>query len=265
MIVLPFIAYNLINSKNNKEVLSEKNVNSLAAPSADPSPNPDPSSSPSPRYIPSKSSYTIAIIGDSMVDTMGENLEYLTKSLKAQYPQTAFKLFNYGIGGENVEKGLLRFDKPLIYKERNFSALSSLKADVIIVGSFAYNPFSPHDRQKHYTLLSQLVEKAVNANADVYLLAEIAPLGSNFGQGPNGINWPNDLALNQAAHIVQQLENVLNLANSKNLPLINAYLESQVNGKYGSGVYTDANDGIHPSVQGHVLMANLIARTLKLK
>lgn len=212
-----------------------------------------------------KSTYKIAMYGDSMVDTMGDNLEYLQKALSSIYPATKINLYNYGIGAQNVEAGVSRFEKEFNYKERKYPSIVDLKPDIIILGSFAYNPFSDHDAQKHLSLLSQLTTKALKVTPNLYLLAEIAPLKENFGKGEHGINWPEDMAAKQAAHIVEQLENAENLAKTRKIALVDAFAETQQNGKFGHVSYVNGDDGIHPSVAGHVLMANLIARTLVFK
>ena len=94
--------------------------------------SPKPTSSPSPAPKLSKSTYTIALFGDSMIDTMGENLDYLDKALKAKYPQTNFQLYNYGIGSQNVEEGLARFENNFSYQSRNYPPIGQIKPDVII-------------------------------------------------------------------------------------------------------------------------------------
>ncbi len=251
-----------LKNQTKPQVLSQQ---TQAAPSPTvptPSPTtPPPSPTPTPKL--SKSSYSIAIFGDSMVDTMGENLDYLQKSLGARWANTTFKLYNYGIGGQNVQQGLDRFDKPFSYQTRNYLPLSALKPDIIVVGSFAYNPFSPHDRNHHWLTLTALVNRAKENGSDIYMLAEIAPRASGFGKGPGGINWPENLARDQAAHIIEQLQNAVNLAKSMNIPLIDAFDKSKVNGNYGENTYINENDGIHPSVEGHMFIADLIATTLK--
>lgn len=270
LIVIPAIGYNLI-SESKQEVLSEKTAAipklESASPTPTPTPTPIPSPTPTASTIPilSKASYTIAVIGDSMVDTMGENMQYLEQSLDARYPQTNFNLYNYGIGGQNIAQGLERFKKPFSYQTREFPPIGGIAADVIIVASFAYNPFSPHNRDQHWLTLTQLVTEARQTGADVYLLAEVAPLKTGFGDGPGGINWPPDLAGQQAENIRQQLENAINLSRELSVPLINAYGKSTVDGKFGDRVYVSAHDGIHPSVEGHLLMADLIAQTIVLK
>ena len=120
-----------------------------------------------PAKTPSKKSYLIAAIGDSMVDTMGSSLDYLAKSLKKKYPNTNFAYYNYGKGAENVEEALARFDKPFSYFERNYPPISHLNADILIVGSYAYNPLIPHNKDKHWQLLASLIQKAKDTGVKV--------------------------------------------------------------------------------------------------
>lgn len=214
---------------------------------------------------PAKTSYSIAIYGDSFVDTMGENLEYLQGSLKRRYPNLTFNFYNYGIGSQNVQQGVERFDSAFDYKTRHYPPITSLHPDIIIIGSFGYNPFSPHDRNRHWQVLTQLVQKAKNTGSTVYMLAEVAPLKNGFGKGPGGVNWGDDAANLQAQHITQQLQNAVYLARDHlKVPLIDAYNPSTVDGTFGNPKYVNKNDGIHPSELGHQFMADLIAKTIKL-
>ena len=266
-IVASLFGYKLLKDQSKQQVLSENTQTSLASssPLTGPSPTEEPLPTPSLLPQPTKPGYSIAIIGDSMVDTMGESLEYLQKSLTARYPKTTFKLYNFGIGGQNVAQGLARFDQPFSYQTRNFPPLSQLKPDIIIVASFAYNPFPPHDRNRHWLTLTELVNRAKTTGSSVYMLAEIAPLQSGFGKGPGGINWPENLAHDQALHIIEQLQNAVNLSKSLGVPLIDAFDKSKISGNYGESTYVNSNDGIHPSVEGHLFMADLIATTLKFR
>jgi hypothetical protein len=244
----------------------------LPSPTISPSPTivnyltPSPTISNGPPSLPSRDLYTVAIIGDSMVDTMGEVLEYLDHSLKQKYPHTRFLLYNYGKGSENVEMGLNRFGSHLTYQDRNYPSLPELKPDILIVASFAYNPFTPYDRDRHWLGLTKLVEQAKNLTSNVYLLAEIAPLRSDFGKGPNGVNWDSQTAYTHSGHIIEQLENVVGLAKTFNIPLIDAFHPSlQSSGQEGKREYVNPGDGIHPNVAGHTFMAEKIARSINLK
>lgn len=248
---------------NSPKVPRKESVKAVTAPILL-SPTPILTSIPTPIALPQKSSYSIAIFGDSMVDTMGEKLEYLQKVLANKYPQTKFNLYNYGIGGQNVEQGLSRFESSFVNRERQYPPLPVLAPDVLIIGSFAYNPFSTHDRNKHYTLLKELAAKAKTLSSRIYLLAEIAPLKTGFGKGKNGVNMPQDLAYEQAMHILEQLDNAVNLSMLEDIPLINVYSLSRIDGSFGDPYYVNQDDGIHPSFAGHSFTAEQIAEKIKL-
>lgn len=220
-------------------------------------PNPTP-------FILKKASYTIAIFGDSMVDTMGEKLEVLEETLLKKYPKTKFDLYNYGIGGQNVEQGLARFESSFVNRERQYPPLPQLSPDVLIIGSFSYNPFSPHDRNKHYVLLKDLIAKAKSVSFNVYLLAEIAPLKTGFGKGKNGVNMSEETALEHAKNIIEQLDDVISLSQAEGIPLINAYYDSRIDGSFGNPYFVNKDDGIHSSEAGNSLTAQLIVGKIKL-
>jgi len=247
--------------KKTQEAQSTLNIPSNSKKSPPPQLTPSPLISPTPKL--SKTTYTIALYGDSMIDTMGEKLDYLDKALKAKYLQTNFQLYNYGIGSQNIEEGLARFENNFSYQSRNYPPIGQIKPDVIILGSFSYNVFPEHDKIRHYQKLSELVLKAKQITPNVYLLVEIAPLKTGFGKGEGGVNWPQDVSYNHALKIIDQLENAISLASQ--VGIIDAYKLSRNDGRFGNPVYVSGHDGIHPSTEGHVLMANLISRTIKLK
>lgn len=271
MLIFVFIAFFLLTKDSYKRSSNKELVKSaLVTPTIQTTPTPTITLTPTPTPIPvptiialKKASYTIAVFGDSMVDTMGDKLEFLEKSLSGKYHETKFNLYNYGIGGQNVEQGLARFESTFNNKERQYPPLPTLSTDVIIIGSFAYNPFSPHDKNKHYTLLSQLVAKAKNITPNTYLLAEIAPLKTGFGKGKNGVNWTDDERYQHAVKIIEQLDDAVSVSSLHNIRLINAYYESRIDGQFGDSYYINPDDGIHPSAAGHAFMANFITQSLE--
>lgn len=258
------ISYGLMPKKDNSKVLSSFTANNTPTTSptvAQLSPTPaEDTPTPTPAKLP-KNLYTIAVYGDSYVDTMGEKMEYLEQALKEKYPLTNFKLYNYGIGAQNVEDGINRLGTEFNYKERHYPILYQTNPDVIIVGSFAYNPFSPYDRDRHWLGLTQLLREMQKISPNIYLLAEIAPLRGDFGRGPNGVNWDTNTSLTHSQHIMEQLENAMSLSKSLNVPLIDTYHGSLKDGAV-IREYVNSGDGIHPSVEGHEYMAHKIADTL---
>lgn len=235
-------------------------------PTDTPSPRPSffPSPEVSPRPSPNKTSYIIAAFGDSMVDTMGENLDYLDKALMARYPTTQFKFYNYGIGSQNVNDALKRFGDPLIYKDRNYPPITEINADIIIISSFAYNPLEPYNKNAYLASLKEVINKSKSTGAKIYLFAEIAPIRTGFGKGIGGVNWDEEKVKIHTGLIFSNLDGMVNLASQTKTPLINAYKKSQTDGKYGDKRYVGTHDGIHPSIEGEIFMADLIAETISL-
>lgn len=214
----------------------------------------------------SKNTYVIAAYGDSMIDTMGENLEHLDAALKEKYGgHVSFKLYNYGIGATNLENGLSRWDSNFVNRKRSFPSISSLHPDVIILGSYSYNPFSPFDPEKQKQLLTQLIEKAKGTGAGVYVLDEIAPLYDGFGMGPKGPNLSTESAHLQAQNILTQLKNVPSVVKKEGVGLIDILRYTQTHGEYGNRYYTNPDDGIHPSDYGQVFTAEKIVGAIVLK
>ena len=214
----------------------------------------------------SKPSYRIALFGDSMIDTMVDAPENLETILKATYPKTFFKVYNYGIGGQNISDGLKRWESSFSNRNREYPPIGDVKADVIVIGSFAYNPFNPHDKAKHKEQLTQLVTKAKQTDARVFLLAEIAPLGDDFGKGPKGVNWPPEQSREHSKYIEEMIENTFVVGKELGVPVIDMYSKSKATGsEFGRRELVNIDDGIHPSPEGHALTAEAIFSTINLK
>lgn len=221
--------------------------------------------SPPPSTTLSNNSYKIAIYGDSMIETMGDNLDFVNAKLKQKYPNTKFEMYNYGIGGEKVDAAVARFEKPFVRGGRNYPNITSLKPDILIVGSYAYNPFDLPDRDRHWLTLAGLLQKAKLVTPNVYILAEVAPLKEDFGKGPNGVNWPIGIILDHTAKILDQMDNAIGLSSTLNIPLINVYDKTRANNsRFGKREYVSENDGVHPSVLGHEFTAKQVVSTIKL-
>jgi hypothetical protein len=212
----------------------------------------------------SNKSYKIAVIGDSMVDTMGD-FKYLADGLKNKFPGANFTIYNYGIGSENIHQALERFGSSYSYHSREYPSIAQIQPDIIVVGSYAYNPLYPYDRDQHWLALAQLIKKAKDVAKKTYVLAEIAPLEEGFGQGPNGIDWSENLIRVHVIHIVEQLENAMGLAEAQDVGLIDVYSQSLESGsKFGKKEYVDGNDGIHPSEAGVVLTSKVMTSAIEL-
>lgn len=204
---------------------------------------------------------TISFFGDSMIDTMETNTPYFAEQIKKYYPNFNFTLLNYGIGAQQVDKGFARIEENFSYKDRNYSPILKTQPDVIILDSFAYNPYDnlDSDLEKYKTELNQLINKLQSTGSQVIFLATIAPLKVKFGAGPGGVNWPSDLAYTHATKIQSYMEVAISIAKQNNLPIIDLYhLTLQTNGE-GIAKLVSSHDGIHPSAKGHEFIASQIS------
>lgn len=212
-----------------------------------------------------KKSYVIAFVGDSMVETMGPGLPYVYRGLKNKYPGVEFSLYNYGIGSENIVEGISRFGLPYAYKGQKHEPLSELGADIIVVGSYSYNPIVPFDKNEAWLLLSDLVGQAKQTGAKVYILAEQAPIKDGFGKGPGGVNWPEEIAGPHVDNIVAGLKNALALGEALEVRVINIFGKSLLeDSEYGNPSYVTKHDGVHYSEAGMELTAKVITETIEL-
>jgi len=217
------------------------------------------------QQAPKKKSYVVAAIGDSMIETMGDSLDYLKASLKEKYPGTEFAMYNYGVGAEKVTSGRERFDKPFNHGTRSYPPITHLKPDILIVGSYAYNPFDNHNRDKHWLTLAGLVLKARSVTPNTYMLAEIAPIEKGFGSGLGGVNWPDEVVAGHTPKIIEQMENAIGISRILGIPLINVYEKTRAEGsKYGKSEFVSSHDNIHPSVYGQVFTAQEEAEVIHL-
>lgn len=214
----------------------------------------------------SKNQYTIAVYGDSMEDTMGERLEYLEIALQKRYPTVNFRLYNYGRGSQNVEDAYGRLGDSFQHQDRNYPPLAEIDPDVIVVGTFAYNPFWPHSVAKHTEYLTKLLKYMKTVSGNTYLLAEIAPAKNQFGQGPGGVNWSEIDSYIQATNIIALLENGIRVAEDLQIPVVDAFTPSIVGAdKSGNLDFINVYDHIHPSKEGHEYLANLVGEKIRLE
>jgi len=249
---------------------SPKTLGVSLEPDTVPSPSPTPSFSPAPSPSPTpqeqnfiQKKVTIAIFGDSMVDTMGTGLPYLKTALANYYPNVDFVLLNYGVGAQNVEAGLNRVGQLYSYHDRNYQALTNAgAADIVVIGSFAYNPFSDKDINYHWTKLAELVNRVRASGKTVLLLAENAPTRAKFGTGKNGINWPPDTSWQHAQKISQYLESTTKLSPVLGIPLVDCFHPTLLPDGEGNQAYINQGDHIHASSVGHTFIAQGIAKKI---
>lgn len=219
-----------------------------------------------PPLKPHKKNYTIAVLGDSMVDTLGLGLPHLGKSLAEFYPGVKFTLLNYGAGGTNIDYGWQRLTNDYLYLGNYIPALVSQNPDIVVIESFAYNPFSQEEGvlEHHWLKLAQIVEvlKARLPQVKIVIAATIAPNAKVFGDGAPGLAYDAAAKQQKVATIKKYLENTVRFAQSQKLPLADAYHASLNSNGNGRESYINPGDHIHYSDAGRALFATAVANTI---
>jgi len=219
-----------------------------------------------PPLLTKKKSYTIAFLGDSMIDTMGPGLAAVNNKLSLTYPATNFTLLNYGVGGTNIDYGIERITNSYNYLGNQIPSLVSTHPDIVVVESFAYNPFpitSGVDR--HWIALAKAVDTIRQhlPGAKIIIAATIAPNSTVFGDGAAGLAFSKEDKFIRTALINQYLDSTVKFAASQHLPLADAYHASLNANGDGILTYINGGDHIHYSDAGRALFAQKVVSALQ--
>jgi len=208
----------------------------------------------------------VAVLGDSMIDTLGADIPQLQSALSQYFPNRQFKILNYGYGGSQIESGLYRLSHDYDYQGTRFPSLLSQRPDIIVVESFAYNNFgnsqSGIDRQ--WLNLGAITSTISNSlpQTKIVLAAAISPNSVVFGNGIKDTHFTALEKIEKSNTIKLYLQNLVNFATSQGFPLADAYHLSLDQLGQGRPELISATDHLHPSAAGGQLIADTIAKTI---
>lgn len=212
-----------------------------------------------------KGEYRVAVLGDSMVDTAGKDFFGLEKWLNDYYTQADIKIFNYGAGATDLENGLFRLTNDYQYLGKTVPALLKVEPDIVIVESMAYNHWTDakEDLDKQWLTMGKIVDMIKkDSQAEVVFLTTIAPNTKVYAKNIDGLNLTDEDRLNRVKTVRMYITNMINFSNSQEVPLINIYQATLGADGEGELKYI-AEDGLHPSGEGHKLTAEMIFSYLK--
>lgn len=223
-------------------------------------------SAPHPTYVSRQKHYAIALLGDSMIDTLGPDVPHLKRKLQAFFPGTTFTMLNYGAGATNIDAGLARITNSYTYLGQNIPSLVSQSPDVVVVESFGYNPY-PYDLgalERHWLQLAAIVDMLRNRLPAVKIIiaATIAPNSQLFGDGAAGLSFSAESKLQQTQNIKRYLDSTIKFAQGQGLPLADAFHPSLMKNGDGNVVYINGGDHIHYSDPGRDLFAQKVIEAI---
>jgi len=215
-----------------------------------------------------KRTFTISLVGDSMVDTLGPIGGGLASRLNAVYPNATFTIINHGVGAENIDSGLRRLTGSYSYLGLGRNSVVSERPDVVVIESFGYNPYPLPDINDalttHWLRLAAMVDTIHRElpETKIVIAATIAPNWDVFGDGAPFINFSPEGKRTKVEEIKKYIENAIAFAKSQGLPLVDAYnptLDATGNGKLQ---YINGGDHIHYSDSGRALFSQTVANTI---
>ena len=233
---------------------------------APPSPTPIPlSPTPTPKpMLNAKTNYTIAIIGDSMIDTLKSNLPQLQASLHAYLPIYRFKLLNYGYGSSTITSAIDRITSTTTYLDHDNPSIISQNPDLIVIESFAYNNFgnTPTSLDRYRQAISDLIASIHDhlPRTKILLAATFAPNSTVFADGVKDLELTSADKTERSSTIKTYLDAFITYAHDHSLPLADAYHPSLFSDNgFRSFI---SSDGIHPSDYGAQFFCDILAQSI---
>ncbi len=209
--------------------------------------------------------YTIALLGDSMIDTLGQNFEPLQKSLANYFPYVKFNLLNYGYGASTIDFALKRLSNNYTYLGKNIPSLLSQNPDIIVVESFAYNNYGNTQAgfDQYQKNLDQIIAtiKSTSPNTKIVMAATISPNSAIFAKNTQNLHLSTLGRLEKVSTIKIYLDRFTQYATSNKLILADAYHPSLFN-QEGLKDFISTADNIHPSPLGQQLFCDTLAKTI---
>lgn len=210
-----------------------------------------------------KPNVIVALLGDSMTDTLGPEALPLKNSLGKTYPKTKFTVKNFGVGGENIDSAIKRITDGYTYLGVSYPSLSSISPDVVVIESCGYNPYSfdAGAVDTHWLALASAVDtvKRNVPKAKIVIAATIAPNATVFGDGAAGLSFSAQDKQERVAVIKKYLESTIRFAKSEGYPLADAYTPSLDRNGNGKLTYINPGDHIHYSDAGRSFFSGKVA------
>lgn len=219
---------------------------------------------PTPKLVDGKVTYpqdfTIVLVGDSMTEAFGNSTE-LRANLKEYYPNKSFEVLNYGFGSTNILTIPDRLEKTTFYT-RDFRPITDIDFDLIVIESFGHNPLSQFPLEeglkKQNETLDKIVSilKAKNPQAKIVFMTTISPSKVLYATGT--VELSREKRLEWATERIAYIKNHIDYANKNNIPLVNAYEKSLIEGDLNIDLVND-KDFIHPSPTGVIFLSKILA------
>lgn len=215
----------------------------------------------------------VLILGNSITQA-GYYVDYLSYILEKNYPELETDIISIGLSSETVSC-LTEPDHPFprpCLKERLERALTEIQPDVVFacygMNDGIYHPQS-HDRMQAFQSgIQDLREKVAARGAELVLISpppfDKLPIRSQL-VAKDAAEFGYKTPFEDYDQVLGDYADYLNSLSGEKLQLID--LHSKMNERIAEkrkekANFTYAQDGIHPSREGHLLMAQIIGESL---
>ncbi len=196
--------------------------------------------------------HTLVFVGDSMTEYLG-NFDELRAHLKESYPEEKVLFLNYGYSANSVLSLQERIEKDTQHSGRTFQAINDINFDYIFIESMGNNPLSEFPLEEGLKKQTEALERVVKTleekhpKSSIIFVATIAPSRNKYGTG--AVDLSTEKRREWADERIRYIQNHIDFANKNNIPLINIFEDSKINGD-GNVNYLNQADFIHPSPTG---------------
>jgi hypothetical protein len=211
--------------------------------------------------------YIIYLIGDSMTHALGPRGGVFNELLSDAYTGIFFEMFNYSEGNQNIESLPVRMHEP-VQAAADLSLAPILDGqpdtpDLIIIESFGYNPLSQFGIDEGLNRQSVVLANVMTTLTEVFpdtaimFMATIAPDRATYAKNLDGVARPE-----QAEERILYIQNHLAYAKEHDIPIIDVFTKTLDGEGDGDVRYISADDNIHPSPDGLLLMGKVMTDTI---
>jgi lysophospholipase L1-like esterase len=219
--------------------------------------------------LPSKSEYTIVMVGDSMTYALGPHggtfNEFINQKYKPQ--KIGIVVDNYAAGSTNVLSLPKAMTTKTTYWDSTFAPLLSRKFDLILIESFGYNPLSQFPREEGLKKNNEMLDETMKTlmkthpQARVAFVATIAPNKQKYALPENSKTTLAERT-DQVNEREAFIKNHIAYAKAHNIPIINIYEKSFNKDGDGNLEYINPDDYIHPSAVGVDFIGHELANAI---
>lgn len=212
--------------------------------------------------------FKIALVGDSIFDSWGDDCPEMSQELKRLYSHSDFLIENHGLAGSRAGHALWRVSNDYPKDGRLCRCLSMFNPHVTVIDSFAYSNRTdgPEGMSEYRDVLRRLVDEIRTTTASQILFClSIPPHRDRFLETtPSYFNTSRATRQRMADDVKLYLDEARRIAQDEGWPIADVAIDIEKRVLAGENMrqFINQSDSLHPSRYGFQTMATLITRAI---